>query len=248
MKNSLITIVAVFVAATSFGQAPAREVHSREQVWFAYMNQTRLTNKFGLWLDLHYRQTDNFVERPFQLLIRPALTYFIRDNLRANAGYAFINHFPAEGLNTSRPEHRAWQQVWWSQKYTGVNMLQWLRLEQRFNRKIANDVLQDGYNRTNRIRYNVMFSIPIGKKEVAPRTPFIVVSNEIFINFGKNIVYNTFDQNRLSIGMGYQFTSHLNAQLTYMNLYQQEAAGNRYMSNHAIRLFVFHNIDLRNPD
>lgn len=247
MKFHLI-LIASLIGFSSLAQTPAKEVHSREQAWLGYFNQTRLTNTFGLWLDVHYRQTDNFVERPFQLLIRPAVTYFVRDNLRLNLGYASVSHFPAEGLNTTRPEQRVWQQVWWNQKYTGVNMVQWLRVEQRFNRKISNDILQDGYNRTNRIRYNMLFSIPLGKKEIAPRTPFIVVSNEVFINFGKNIVYNTFDQNRFTLGLGYQFTSHLNAQLCYMNVYQQEAAGNRYMSSNVIRLFVFHSLDLRHTD
>lgn len=240
--------VAVMLCASALGYGQSKEIHSREQVWFGYFNQTRLTNKFGFWLDVHYRQTDNFVDRPFQFMARPALTWFIKDNLRFNAGYAIVNHFPAKGLNTSRPEHRAWQQIWWSQKYTGISMLQWLRLEERFNRKIANDVLQDGYNFNYRLRYNASFFIPLRGKEIVAKTPFAVVMNEVFVNFGKNIVYNTFDQNRFFVGIGYQFTSHFNAHFGYMNIFQQEAAGSRYMITHAIRLFAFHTIDLRDKE
>jgi hypothetical protein len=238
----------LFFFGAGFAQIPGKIIHEREQLWVGYFNQTRLTNKFGFWVDLHYRQTDNFIERPFQFIFRPAATYFIKDNLRFNAGYAFIQNFPARGLNTSRPEHRVWQQIWWNQKYSGLSTLQWLRLEERYNRKIANDVLQDGYNFTYRLRYNMSFFIPLKGKEIVAKTPFAIVMNEVFLNFGKKAVYNTFDQNRLFAGVGYQFTSHLNAQLGYMNVFQQNAAGNDYFSTHAIRFFVFHTLDLRSRE
>lgn len=242
----LATTIWLCLSTNVAAQTPAKTVHQREQTWIGYFNQTRLTNKFGFWLDVHYRQTDHFTDRPFQVIVRPAVTYFIKDNLRFNLGYAYVNHFPAKGLNSSRPEHRIWQQIWWNQKYTGLTTLQWLRLEERYNRKIANDILQDGYNVTYRLRYNFAFFIPLKGKELAARTPFLAVMDEVFLNLGKKVVYNTFDQNRFFIGAGYQFSSHLNAQLGYMNVFQQNAAGNDYFSTHTIRFFVFHSLDLRN--
>lgn len=224
-----------------------KEVHHREQAWAGYFVQGRITNHFGFWTDIHYRQTDHFFDRPFQLLIRPALTWYVTDQFRVNAGYTFVNHFPAKGLNTSRPEHRAWQQVWWSQKYNGFNTLQWLRLEERFNRKIANDQLQDGYNFNYRLRYNFSLFVPLKGKTLAPKTPFVAVIDEVFINFGDRIVNNTFDQNRFFVGLGYQLTAHSNLQFGYMKVFQQESTPGSYTSTDAIRLFFFQNFDFR-PD
>lgn len=242
-----ITLFVLFIVASLSlqAQAPEKHIENREQLWFGYFNQTRLTSKFGLWADIHYRRTENFADRPFQFLVRPALTYFIKDNLRVNVGYAFVSHFPGKGLETTRFEHRPWQQIWWNQKYTGLTTLQWLRLEQRFNEKVVADVKQDGYNYNFRVRYNFSFFIPLKGHEMKANTPFAAVMNEIFLNFGERIVYNTFDQNRLFAGFGYQFSPHLNAQLGYMNVYQQEASGSNYFSTHTIRLFVFHSLDLR---
>jgi hypothetical protein len=231
-----------------FAQAPEKHIHSREQFWLGYFNQTRFSNKWGMWLDVHYRMTDNFVDRPFQFLFRPALTYFIKDNLRINFGYAFVHHFPGKGLNTSRTEHRPWQQIWWNQKYPGLVTLQWLRLEQRFNEKVVSDVPQEGYNYNFRVRYSHSFFIPLKGKEMVAKTPFVALIDEIFLNFGDRITYNTFDQNRFFAGLGYQFTSHLNVQLGYMNVYQQEASGDNYFSTNAVRLFVFHSLDLRDKE
>ena len=238
----------LFIGSLAFGQLPDKVIHSREQLWLGYFNQTRFSNKWGMWVDVHYRMTDNFVDRPFQFLFRPAITYFLKDNLRLNVGYTLATHFPAKGMETTRLEHRAWQQIWWNQKYPGLSTLQWLRLEQRFNEKVVNDQKQDGYNYTFRVRYNFSFFIPLKGKEIVAKTPFAAIMDEVFLNFGDKVVYNTFDQNRFFVGFGYQFTSHLNAQLGYMNVYQQEASGNSYYSTHAIRLFVFHSLDFRSKE
>ena len=246
--NHVLILVLVFITIQVQAQAPEKHIHDREQLWFGYFNQTRFSNKWGMWADVHYRMTDNFATRPFQFLFRPAITYFIKDNLRINVGYTYAHHFPGKGLNTSRTEHRPWQQIWWNQKYPGLTTLQWLRLEQRFNEKVVADVKEDGYNYNFRVRYNFSFFIPLKGKEMAPKTPFAAIMNEVFLNFGDRIVYNTFDQNRFFAGFGYQFSSHLNAQLGYMNVYQQEGSGNNYFSTHAIRLFVFHSLDLRNKE
>lgn len=45
--------------------------------------------------------------------------------------------------------------------------------------------------------------------------------------------------------MGYQLSAHSNLQFGYMNVFQQLAAGSTYRNIHAIRLFVFQNLDLR---
>lgn len=241
----IIFLICFYSPHQARAQSTEKQIHEREQLWLAYFNQTRFSQRWGLWTDIHLRMTDHFVDRPFQFLFRPALTYFIKDNLRINLGYALVQHFPGKGLNTIRTEHRPWQQVWWNQKYTGVTTLQWLRLEQRFNEKVIADKKYVGYNYNFRVRYNFSFFIPLKGTELAANTPFVAIANEVFLNFGDKITYNTFDQNRLFVGFGYQFTTHLNTQLGYMNVYQQEASGNDYLSTHTLRLFVFHSLDLR---
>lgn len=246
--SSIILLISFLAVNRVAAQTSEKHIHDREQLWLGYFNQTRFNNKWGMWVDVHYRMTDNFADRPFQFLFRPALTYFIKDNLRVNVGYAFVHHFPGVGLNTSRTEHRPWQQVWWNQKYPGLLTLQWLRLEQRFNEKVVSDVKQDGYNYNFRGRYSYSFFVPLKGKEMTAKTPFVALINEVFLNFGERITYNTFAQNRLFAGFGYQFTPHLNIQLGYMNIYQQEASGDNHFSTHAARLFLFHSLDLRNKD
>lgn len=127
-------------------------------------------------------------------------------------------------------------------------MMQWIRLEERFRNRVVADQLTSKYDFNYRIRYNMAFTIPLKGKQLLPNTPFLFANNEVMINFGKQVINNYFDQNRAFLGVGYQFTSHLNAQLGYMYVFQQLPGGSEYLNIHAIRLFVFHNLDFRNKD
>jgi len=212
--------------------------------WLGYFNQTRFTNHSGIWIDAHLRLNNQFVKEVHATLFRIAYIYYISDQTRLTAGYCNQIQYGHEGT-PNIPEHRPWQQVQWFEKKNGFNMMQWVRLEERFRRKVEDNELTDDYNFNFRIRYNMSFTIPLKGKKVEPKTPFLFINNEVFINFGKNIVNNYFDQNRAFIGLGYQFTQHFNAHLGYMYVFQQLPEGNKYINSNVIRLFVFHNLDLR---
>ncbi|MCW3087291.1 MAG: hypothetical protein JWQ78_677 [Sediminibacterium sp.] len=217
------------------------------QVWMGYFNQTRLSNRWGLWADMHLRTKEGLVNNLSQSIARVGLTYYVTDNTKLTFGYAFVNHFPGDNhANISQPEHRIWQQLQWHTKYPRLRLMQWIRLEEKFRHKVANnDNLADGYNYNWKLRYNFFFNVPLGQKAFAPGTVSFVLNDELHVNFGKEIVYNYFDQNRFFAGFNLHTTATDNLQFGYMNVFQQLAAGNSYKNIHAIRLFYFHNLDLR---
>ena len=236
---SIIMVCLTFGAG--FGQ---KSTEVRDQLWLGYFNQTRLTTRSGIWTDLHLRLTDHFVQSKSMSILRFGYTYYISDAVRLTAGYAYVTAYGQAGA-PNVPEHRPWQQVQWYEKKKGFSMMQWLRIEERYRTKVVAGELTDDYNFNWRFRYNIMFMIPLKGTAITPKIPFLFFNDEIHINAGKQIVYNYFDQNRLAIGIGYPFTAHLNVQLGYMNVFQQLPAGNQYVNINAIRLFVFHTLDLR---
>lgn len=230
--------------------AQTKVTDTDEQAWFGYFNQTRVSNKWGLWGDFHFRTKDKFVTDLYQALGRIGVMYYVNNDAKLTAGYAFVNHFPADNhKNISQPEHRPWQQFQWHTKYSSIRLMQWVRLEERFRRKIANDnELADGYNFNFRVRYNILSQFALGKSKFKKGSLSFVVSDEVFVNVGKQIVYNYFDQNRFFAGFHYYVNDHDQLQFGYMNLFQQLAAGNKYRSNHVARLFFFHTLDLRKKE
>lgn len=227
--------------------AQTKQTENVSQVWVGYFNQTRFSDKWELWLDLHLRTKENVVSGLSQSVARVGITYYLNDDLKLTMGYAYFNHFPAENhKNISQPEHRPWQQLQWPTRYPKLRLMQRLRLEERWRRKILNeDEFDHGYLFNFRIRYSFLSQFPLNKKHFQPGTLSLVLNDEIHVNFGKQIVNNYFDQNRFFAGLAYHVNKHDNFQFGYMNIFQQLAAGNRYRSNHVARLFYFPNIDLR---
>ena len=247
MRKNLVFLLFFVMGATSANTQSVKSTEHVNQLWFGYFNQTRLSNKWGLWAEVQLRTKEDFVDNFSQGIVRLGLTYYANDVTKLTAGYAFINHFPADAhKKISQPEHRPWQQVQWHTKYGKKRMMQWFRLEERYRRKILNDsTLADGNTFNFRIRYNFWYDIPLSKKGIVPKSFSFVVNNEVHINFGKQIVNNYFDQNRFFLGLKYQVNEHSNLQVGYMNLFQQLGAGNRYRNINTIRLFYFQNLDLR---
>jgi hypothetical protein len=241
MIRKLFTCLLILPLCASHVTAQTKNTAHISQVWVGYFNQTRLSSRWGLWADIQLRTKENFTDNLSQSLNRLGLTYYLSDNTKLTLGYAFINYFPGDNhANISQPEHRIWQQIQWHNKYPRLRLMQWFRLEEKFKHKVLdNDHLADGYAYSWKLRYNFFLNAPLGKKAFAPGTLSFVLNDEVHVNFGKEIVYNYFDQNRFFIGFSYHTNASDNIQFGYMNLFQQLPAGNSYKDIHAARIFIF---------
>jgi hypothetical protein len=247
MKRILIIICIQAMGSAMLYAQTTKNTEGPEQVWLGYFSQARLSNKWGMWTDLHLRTKENFTDNFSQAIIRLGLTYYVNNDTKLTAGYGRVFLFPGDNhKEITQPEHRPWQQLQWHTAFSKTRLMQWIRLEERFRRKIANDsMLADGYNFNWRLRYNIWYEISMRKNGLHAGSISFIVNDELHINFGKEIVYNYFDQNRFFAGLKFQFATNSNLQAGYMNVFQQLAAGNRYKNINALRLFFFQNFDFR---
>ena len=175
------------------------------------------------------------------MVFRIGGTYYLNDNTKLTAGYAFINYAPATGhQHIDEPENDAWQQI---QLYSFIKkkkIKQWLRLEERFKRNVVDDyTLADNSTYTWRARYNIALQIPLSTKGVTLDQFAIAVGDELFYNFGKNVMANYFDQNRAFLGLSYQLNHNDNITAGYMNLFQQQPGGTQYKMYNVLRVSLF---------
>lgn len=244
MKKA-VAIMLFFMAVGETGYAQ-KQVAISEQLWLGYIQQTRLTNRWGIWMDANIRTKDNWVHGYSVGFLRPGVTYFVSESAGFTVGYTYGHFFPGNDDRTiALPEHRPWQQFQWSTAYPKLRVQQRVRLEERFRRKMdGTDKLAEGYNFNYRLRYNFSLSVPLRKNGTAPQKTAFVFNNEVMLNFGKEVISNTFDQNRIFGGFNYQLSKNSALQLGYMNTFQQQG-GNRYRSIHTLRLNFLQNFDLR---
>lgn len=247
MKWKYLPVLVILLLGNRFAWAQPKNTSHASQVWLAYFNQTRLSNKWGLWGDFQLRTREDLVGNLSTGIARVGLTYFVDDNVRLTLGYGFINHYPAnDNITVSQPEHRPWQQVQWFTKNKRTRLMQYIRLEERYRKRyLNNNTLADSYAFNFRVRYNILYQVPLHPAGLVPKKLSVLLNDELHVNFGKEIVNNYFDQNRLFLGFNYAFDADNNLQFGYLNTFIQTAAGNQYRNINALRVAYVQNLDFR---
>ncbi len=244
-SNIRLAVGFVFIPMTLFiagAQAQAREVNSQEQSWFSINSSIRLNNKFGIVADVHVRRNE-FLAREGFYFARLGTSYWIKENLTATAGYAHMWMAPAKkGWQYHAEEHRVYQQLQLGSHVGKVSLLQRFRSEQRWQEKVVDDRFTSKYKFTNRVRYLLSVTVPLFKD---PQLPKLVIADELAVQFGREILYNTFDQNRIFLGIRQQVSQSLAFDFGYMQVYQQKASGYQYDKNHTLRWFFYYTPHLR---
>ncbi|MNX64452.1 hypothetical protein D3C86_954790 [compost metagenome] len=242
-KNGL-KILIVFFPLLVLGQTPTeKEVNHQAQSWFSINNNFKFNEHWAVLADFHIRRTDFMSEESFYF-VRGGAAYMPNSKILLALGYAHMWVAPAKpDWETYSNENRIYQQAQLSSKIGEVSILQRIRNEQRWQDKIVDDERTGEKRFTDRVRYLVSVNIPIFKKKTLPS---LVVADEILIHFGQEVIYNTFDQNRLFIGIKQNINSKLSFDFGYMNVFQQKYSGYQYDSNHTLRLFFYYNNSVKN--
>lgn len=206
------------------------------QIWIGYMTSTKISDDYSLWNDVHY------VPESFAI-IRTGITRNVFNNGGITAGYAFLKLPVSSGNGLERKEHRPWAQLQLTTPLTsGWSVSQRVRYDARFRQHIKDGELDDGYNFNHRVRFLFSIRKNLGKSTPSGVQPYIALSNETLLNFGKEITYNTFDQNRASLSFGVQ-KKQIQYQLGFMNRFVQTGP-ERYTSNQTLVLWVIQKFDL----
>ncbi|MCU0387094.1 MAG: DUF2490 domain-containing protein, partial [Chitinophagaceae bacterium] len=232
----------LFGYVQAYSQLPEKEINEQIQFWTSLNSTSRISDRWAIIGDIHIRR-NNGISDPSFYLLRFAPQFAILPNFTVAAGYAHMWIAPSRSdWQAYVNEHRLYQQAIFTTKLGSTNLLQRVRNEQRWQQIIADDKPTGDWRFTNRVRYLISVTIPVSKNQWVPKP---VIAEEILFHFGKPIVYNTFDQNRLFLGIRQKLSSNLNFDFGYMNVYQQKFSGFQYDMNHTIRLFFYYTPDFR---
>lgn len=245
MKTWLKTVGVCFLFTSTYtasAQTKTKEINKQYQAWVSINSMARLSHHWGVSVDLHERRNHFFKDPSFHF-IRFGINYWLRENIILTTGYGHMWVAPTtEGWKTFANENRIYEQAQITSKIGTVSLFQRLRNEQRWQQKIVADKATGQNKFTDRIRYLLSFTIPVLKN---PKYPSLVLADELCIQFGKEVVYNTFDQNRAFIGIKQKITKDLSFDLGYMLVKQQKASGYQYDANETFRWFFYYFPDWR---
>lgn len=239
MKSNIFKLLFIVLPFVVFAQtAKEKEINNQFQTWVSLNSVTKFSPHWGVVADVHLRTNDFFQDNNF-FFLRGGISYIPNAKFSFTGGYAHMWLAPKNPTwSTFSDENRLYQQVQMNTKSGNVSIVHRIRNEQRWQEIIVNDVATGNNKFSNRVRYLLSTTIPVFKKKTAPS---LVISDELLVQFGQDIIYNTFDQNRFFVGIKQAINPKLSFDFGYMNVYQQKATGYQYDMNHTLRLFFYLN-------
>jgi hypothetical protein len=237
-----------FSAPAAHAQTPSnlRVSDPNANAWLMYFSDARLSERWGVHTEAQWRRAE-LGQRPLQNFFRAGANYYTNQNLMLTAGYAYALTFPYGDFPVAEkfPERRIYEQLLLKNAHGPVQVAHRFRQEQRWLRR----PLQSEYTYLNRTRYQVRAAVALRRPSagILPHTPYLAVSDEVFVNFGRNVARNIFDQNRAYAALGYQFTKALALELGYLHHLVAQGNGTVFEYNHTLQVGVTFNPDLRQP-
>ena len=215
---------------------------SQTNTWLMFLSDVRFSPRWGLHAEAQVLRTHTS-ELGLQNVLRAGANYYATDNLLLTGGYAYSRAFPDAGYPVpTGPEHRLYQQLQFHDTGSRVQVQHRYRLEQRWVQ------LQPAHPHVflNRMRYQLRLTMPLIGKELTPGTPFVAVSDEVFLGFGRRESPGLIKQNRAYAALGYQITKASAIEIGYLNQLVQPARENsRFEMNENLQFSLCFNPDFR---
>lgn len=228
------------------GHAQAKSYNN--DIWFHLVNKDMITKKLSVSFEATMRYANGFSEKQ-QWFIRPSVDYQLTKKFMGSIGYSHYNTYsygdPAMN-KTEIPEDHVWIQGTYVETCGDFKFTHRLRDENRFvgvakkNNNGNYDI--DHYDYRNRLRYMFIVNYPLIKKEEKTKL-FSILGDEVFMNIGSNAGKTFLNQNRLIGGLGYNFDSNHQIQLSYIHQNVWNLGNTIQESNPTVRLSYVTNFD-----
>ena len=217
------------------------QVITQQQQWYGYFGTIPLTEKYSLHTDVQY------IPAGFALG-RVGLIRQFRNNLQGTAGLA-ASLLPVPGSGSdklNRHEYRPWAQlVLLSRLGQNLTLSHRVRQELRILQQFSAGELQQPFYLTNRTRFQESLRLNLPGLTYKGVLPYVLVNDELLINFKNKYTYRTLDKNRLSAMIGGQY-QNTRLQIGYMNRFvKRNLPEDSYINNHTFTLWLIHSFELR---
>ena len=251
MKKYAFLLTSCLLTTAGFGQSP-RLLDPNTLGWFVYAGDHQLTPKWAVHTEYQWRRING---APQQQLARLGLVRRLSERVTVSGGYTYFQthrygRYPTVA-NRPEPENRLYEDVTLRDQLGRLALNHRLRLEQRWLGSRANEGrgAVETWEYQNRIRYQLAAEWPLQGPTVEDGEWYLNAFDELFIGFGRNVQSNVFNQNRLSGGVGYQFTENAKIELNYLYQISQHATPEPvsgrpvFEFNQGVRLNVLYNLD-----
>jgi hypothetical protein len=243
--NKLFLVVLLVVFNFSHAQN-IKNIEKQSLLWTRYVALFELSKKWTVVAEVDERVFSNTLQQN-TLVSRLQGRFKTNENIEIGGGVAYFSvtsTYPEINPGFQTPEYRLQQDLTLRQKVGKFGFTQRYQIEQRFMDrfdKMGNYLGNEFYFR---YRFKIQTDFKIWKTE--KKFLNAIIYDEIMINGGSNVIYNSFDQNRIYAALHYGFNDNFSMELGYLNSYQQKSSGIDYFDRNIIRLSLYHKFKYNN--
>ena len=243
MKSLQIFISIITLGVSTITTAQNKNIKKLDQQGIQGYIRIKLSNKWMWSADGGFRFNEMFKD-PSYYIMRSGLNYQLNSHMKVTAGFAHLGFYTTKKL--SKAEDRPYQEFSITDKYGKCGILHRFRIEERYFKGILNGSMQSGQTFNFRFRYQFRTNFEILKLSNGNAYPLLSLDlgDEIFINAGKPIVYNVFDQNRFVAGPSVSFSKDFAIGMIYNNQFAAVDAPASYVHTNAFWLTIRQNFDI----
>ena len=239
-KTVSLQILAFLLLLFFFGNITAqKKISYSDQYWMQYYGHLQLSSRWTMAADGGLRMKKALSEKA-ATLGRIGIQYNISQNFSAAIGGAYFSQYINDKI--SREEWRGYQELFYKHRLKRLSVSYRFRLEERYFHSLTTG--KDNFN--FRPRFRAYFTIPLNHMNMADKTVYLIVGDEIFMNFGDGVIYN-YDQNRLISGIGYKLNNAFSIYATYVYQFAQRSAIS-FEHSDIIWLGISHTIKLKKKE
>lgn len=233
MARATYLLLLLLISSSTFAQ---KNVTKQRLLWARYDLQFNM-DKWKLQQEVEHR-TYIAPWRKHQLLVRTSLHRSFNEHISGNVGFTYFEQSFPQDPDTSL-----------------YFFLQELRPHFTLSTKneIAENLIFD-HRLMNELRFfeTEKNQFPYGNFRVRYQAQLTKVFNEhwnaklfneVMFNIAKNVIFNSFDQNRLGVVLQHKINAQWSYDLSYFKWYQQLPTGVDYVSRDIFRLSVHHKLN-----
>lgn len=232
----------LILALPCFTQTAFAQTDNNANGWYMYFGDHPIAKtRWGIHLEGQWRRADLGLKWQ-QLLLRPGVNFQLTKKIALTGGYGFIQthrygDYPAL---SGFPEHRFFEQATITQRFAKLDWQNRLRFEQRNIGVMAKQpdgtFTRTGWRYENRFRYQLRTNIPL---KFTGGKYYLGLYDEVFYNFGKNVAFNVFDQNRAYAALGRNLPKATRLEVGFMEQTVQHRDGKVFEHNHTLQVAIY---------
>jgi len=237
--------VLMLIATPLHGQI--RQKADNFNAWFSNYGEIEISDKWGALYDFSMRRSGP-VSEMYAAFARGAVTYALNPAMRLAWGISRSETWPYGEVPIAyrTPERRMFEQLQLSQSVGRVSISHRYRLEQRWQgRKEPPSEDVKNWIRLSRFRYQLRATVPLQGKTLDNHEWYFTGADELFIGFGSNVQYNTFDQNRAALSLGYRFNKSFRFETGYMEQLSLKSSGKQLEDNHTVIFSLYTSFSMK---